>query len=143
MVRKKGKNKTKYILIFLIVFLLSISATAFVYSRYKIVDVKYIPIEFSVGDVIGLTIDTDRLHFGRIPAGSGAIRKINITNNKEFDVKVNIGYSSEDMNWVNIGDNGFILNPQEEKIIKIMVNVPKWAQNGNYTANLKIMMLRP
>jgi hypothetical protein len=42
-----------------------------------------------------------------------------------------------------VKDNGFILSSGEERLTKIMVNVPRWAPDGNYTGKLKITMLRP
>jgi hypothetical protein len=143
MIKRKNQNKTiRLVLTLIIVSLLFISITSFIYFKYKVVQIKYIPIDFEVGKVVGLTTDTDALHFGRIPSGGKALRQLNITNNFEHDVKINIKYYSNDMDWVIIKENGFYLTPSENKMVNIGIDVPINAIDKKYNATLKIIMLK-
>ncbi|MCK5107228.1 MAG: hypothetical protein KAQ83_00720 [Nanoarchaeota archaeon] len=136
------KNLLKNLLIILIIVILTIAITSIVYYKYKVVQVNYIPLNFKVGKVIGLTTDTDALHFGRIPRGSGGIRQINVTNDLEYDIKINLKYYSEDMDWVSFKDNGLILKPDENNLFSISVNVPINAIEKEYNATVKMIILR-
>lgn len=139
---KNIKNNLFYMFIIITIIGLSIAGTTFFYYNYKVVQVNHIPIDFEVGDIIGLTIDTDALHFGRIPPGKDVMRKVNIQNQNDFSIKCNLDYSSDNIDWINLKESNFILNINESKEVPIWINVPHSAEYKNYTANLRIVMLR-
>lgn len=140
--KKQIKNNYIKIAILITVILVSMGITSLIYSKYKIVQVNYVPLDFMVGDSIGFNLDNDALHFGILPKSSAASRSFNLTNNYEYPVKINIKFDSSNVDWISIGKNGFILQPNEIKGVPISLTIPSNAEEKQYNATLKIVMLR-
>lgn len=132
------------ILVLISVIILSASATAFFYFNYGVAGSKVIPIDFEVGDVIGMTTDTDALHMGRIPSGNGAMRQLNITNDYEFKIRLywKAELNDEAEEWISSRMGETEINPGESRIVWINVNVPAGTEDGIYKGNIKIFFIR-
>ena len=132
----------KTILILMIVALITIAITTIFYNQYKIVKTQTINVDFEIGEDIGFNIDTDALHFGRIPTGSSSTRKLNMTNNYNFDIKVNFKPSEELDGVVIARENNKILSPGEIHLFWIDAKAPQNPEKQYYNGTLKITFLR-
>ncbi len=89
-----------------------------------------------VGDKIGFNLDTDKLWFGIIPPGAGGSRNMSISNNYDVPIKVRLAASGDLAKWVGISNettNPFILQPNETKNVKIIINIPSYLNKSNIT----------
>jgi len=136
--------KENHIFILLLVAaLVSITFTILFYSFYKIADVKEINMSLIVGDHIGFDVDTEKLTFGMVkPAGSSSTRYIDLSNKKDYPLRVYINFYGSLAECVSVSENYFILNPGEEKKLSFSAIAPRNAAYGNYTGKAKFVFKR-
>lgn len=92
----------------------------------------------------GINIDTDVIHFGRLPIGAAATRHLNITNSHNFSVFFYITEDNSKLSEiVGIGPNYFVLKPNENRIVSVAASVPDGFKPGNYTGKVDIMVRVP
>ncbi len=127
----------KYILMILILLILILPMLL---VRYFVKDYNEIKMDIRITDAntIGVNSDTDGLHFGRIPKGSNAFRKIHVYTEKCNKCKVSLVKTGDFKGWITISKNNFyIYNNKTEEVI-LNVNVPLDARMGDYNGTLKI-----
>ena len=136
--------KKNYIFILLLITaLISITATILFYSFYKIVDVKEIDMTLIVGDHAGLDVNTEKLSFGMVmPTGSSCTRYVNLSNKKDYSLKVYILFFGSFAEEVSVSENYFILNSGEGKKLSFSAIAPKNAAYGNYTGKARFVFKR-
>ena len=85
-IRKRMEMKTsKLIVLLLSVFLLVSSITLIIYSyKFQRLDVRTIPVDVYVDHQIGINVDTDSFHFGKVPPGGNSKKEFEIRNQKNF-----------------------------------------------------------
>jgi len=133
--KKLFLNKQLF-LIMIILLIIIISSFLIVYNP-TLYETKQIDMYLTVGNYTGFNVDTDAIYFGTImPSGRGT-RIINITNSNQISI-VNIKSYGELKEWIYISENNFILNPNEDKTVNVMVYVPKNIEYKDYKGVLKI-----
>ena len=132
-----GKQKRKVILA--IIVLASIFATILIYPYFYPADVKEIDIYLKVSNYTGFNVNTSAVFFGTIIPSGMASRDIIVTNEDAEAHKVNIKIQGELNNWITISENGFSLESEQNRTIKLTLSVPYNAEYGNYTSKVKII----
>ena len=127
-------------------FLFSVGATLIYFNGYILVEKKVVPIDFEAvqGNKIGLTVDTDALHFGKIPVGSGGSRYFVVRNQADFDMSVNIGIKADFYSWIYIPPEQqyFVLSPDNESRITVKLSIPKDAEAKQYNGSMIVLFKR-
>ena len=149
--QRKAKDKKKvitvkknhfFILLFIIA-IISITATILFYSFYIIADVREFNMSLIVGNHTGFDVDTEKISFGMItPTGSSCTRFIDLSNKKDYPLKVYINFYGYLAEWVTVSDNYFILKPGDEKKLSFSATAPKAAAYGNYTGTARFVFKR-
>jgi hypothetical protein len=129
-------KKTIATLIFVVV--ASVVLTNVIYDYLTVVDSKELKMYLTVSDYVGFNVDPSALFFGTTLKGGKASRDVIVTNDFNLALKVDIHAFGELTKWVYVSDNGFLLQPDENKTVKVSVAVPKDVNFGNYTGILKI-----
>lgn len=89
---------------------------------------------------IKFNVDTDAIHFGGVPPGGFAEKKITVTAQKRSKAYVYV--NSDLTKWITITPEEFQLMPGESKEITITVYVPKNATKGTYEFEIAIAFFR-
>ncbi len=133
--------KISYALLCIIVALVSVIATAAVYSIYTTYKVEIIAIDYEVPTdiVLGFNVDVDALHFGEIPRGSTSLRQITVQYHRDARV---IMYPLGIEN-IYMGRNNFVMPKDTPTTINITVTIPTNATPGKYKGKLKTVFKRP
>ncbi len=131
-------NKNKLYIILAIIILLSIGITQILYSYYKSPHVFYMNYTFLVGDALGLTIDTDALHMGRMTPGGASARNVEITNTFGYRTNVRISLHGDKTEWMSVSETEFMLEKNSNKTIGFAVSPPKDVSHGNYSGYIMI-----
>ena len=139
-------KQNKFIILAITLFLFSIGATLLYFNTYILIDKKVVPIDFEVvhDKAIGINVDADALHFGKIPAGGGSMRFIVARNQADFDMEVSIGCDAEFKSWIEVTEEQqkFILHPNETEKIRISLKIPKTAEEKIYNGSLIVLFKR-
>src|SRR3989344_5278078 len=137
----KSKRNMNWILIFAaLIILLSVVSLVLSFIKYlnKPIEKREFEVKFSVeSGRAGFDINGTALTFGIIPPGSGGIRKIDIENKYEFPIKVKFFVSKNLENYMNFPQK-IILEREQKETVSININVPRNAEQTNYTGIFKI-----
>ena len=125
--------KIKYI-----IFLISLIILIPFFVRYLLVDLEVFQTSVNVGGYLGFTTENDDLFFGTIPPGGIAQRDLEIRNAYCNKCLVVIKTEGSNSNWIQISDNKFKINQNENKPVNITVTVPEGTLEGNYNGTMKI-----
>jgi len=127
-------DKKRFLIIILLIIVLS---SVFIIYNTVSYDTKKLDMHLMVGNYTGFNVDTDAIYFGTImPFGIGT-RIINVANSNQTSI-VDIKAYGELKGWIYVSENNFILKPNEEKTVKVMVYVPENAKYKDYEGALKI-----
>lgn len=129
----------KAVTILVLLISVSISMTIFVYNYLTVVDVKEFGMYLTVESYAGFNVGTEAIFFGTIPPGGGGSRNITLRNGYNIPLRIDIQAFGDLSRWVYVSENGFILQPDENKSVKVTTLVPGDAKFGNYTGSLKII----
>ena len=133
---KKKKNKTTYLIGAAIVFV----SILFVFFYFKSIEVKELKMDAEVTcpKCAGFNLNTDAVHFGKVPLGGSAVRNITIQGDSK-NHKVVLKAYGELAKWVSTTQNDFKLNAWETRgDIALVLKVPKDAEMRKYEGTLKI-----
>lgn len=138
--KEGGYPRNKVILLVVCVILVTIVIAGFVYNIVSVFDMQRYSYHINVSEKgeIGLNIDTDALYFGKIPHGGSGYRYIDIVNSHAKPLKILITFSGDGSEWIAPEDNGFVLNPAQNRSIAIIANIPDDAQLGEYAGTMSI-----
>ena len=104
--------------------------------------VKEIPISIQIGPYVGLDVNGTALTFGKVPRGSTSVKKIIISNLKDYEVKVVFKAYGETEQFIKYEDNGIILKPYEAKEVSIFATAPLNSEYKEYIGVLKVYALK-
>lgn len=136
-------KKNHFFILLLVIALISITATILFYSFYVIEDVREFNMSLIVGDHAGFDVDTEKLAFGMVsPGGNSCTRFIDLSNKKDYPLKIYINFYGDFADWVSVSNNYFILNPGEEKKLSFSASAPGDAAYGNYTGKVRFVFKR-
>ncbi|MFC1691776.1 hypothetical protein ACFL0W_06370 [Nanoarchaeota archaeon] len=137
--RSEGFSLKKTAFLMVIIALITIGAVSIFYAFYVIDLVRIIPMDLEVTDYIGVTGDTDALHFGATRPGGGATRFIILSNPKDCHVSVHLEFSGELGKRAKTLDYDFILAPNESRKIAVQVSATSAEVGSKYYGELKIV----
>ncbi len=134
----------KLIILILIIFFVIVGATSFTYYFMHKPEIIIVKMDLKVedADLIGVNSDIDALHFGTLPPASGGTRMINVSNNQDYNLKVEVILEGELAPWVTVTPNPLILEPQETFALVFEVSVPGGAEEKIYTGTIYIIQRR-
>lgn len=131
------KNDRKKFLFLLGIVVFSVICTNLVLDYFvsqQIIDYK---MHMIVGDHIGFDLNRKVITFGMVTPSGTATRYIDLSNG-EHNNKVRVTAFGELAKWVTLSENDFVLQPYENKSLKISVFAPADVEFGNYTGSLRI-----
>jgi hypothetical protein len=109
----------------------------------SVVRTQEIMMDVYIEDRIGLTADTDALHFGIVMPGGGARRKLTLDNHENYPASVTIESYGDIKEWVTVSENDFIINPLSSKRISVSLSVPVDEKLHSYkNGTLKLIFRR-
>ena len=121
--------------------LLAAFSTYFYRQTFVVLAQRTIPADVVVKGVGGLNLDTDRLHFGGVPPGDYAQRKIHISYTRDSHVQIMV--KGDLAQFTSISENDFFLPANERKDINFTASIPENTTFGNYTGTIFLTFLRP
>lgn len=139
--KHKKKNK-KIILVLLAILFISSAGFIFYNSSYNIAATKEAEMFIFVGENIGFDVNESYVHFGLVRPGGISEKTVNVSNFYEMPLKVYIRLTGDFSKWISIGENNFILQKDESRLVKLQANVPKGAEFGNYTGKILVIFRR-
>ncbi len=142
---KKRPKKFKLLIFFsVIVVLISIFVLTFSYLSLKSrpIFAKEYDIYFEVKEGrAGFDINNTFLTYGILPPGGVGVRKIDVENKFDFEVKAKF-YISKDLFMYSSFPLELRLIEGEKQTIEVSINVPKEAEEKNYTGKFRIEFYR-
>jgi uncharacterized membrane protein len=94
--------------------------------------------KFIAGAIMGFDLSPGYLNFGQIIPGSGAQRKINITNTFGRPTRTEIIIKGEVSSCVEVSKNNIILQPNQTKEVTFSCIVPRGTEYGEYPGEIII-----
>ncbi len=125
-----------------ILIILMIPLLVYAYYSFVFVQTKEIRMLIKVDEVIGINVENSSLNFGRTYPGSLVYRKVNLTNNFNFPVRVSILNAGEISDFVYVSENNFLLAPDELRQVTYYVDVPMDAEYRNFTGKSRVIFKR-
>jgi len=109
-----GKNNILFSsMVFLLFFFV------FIHNYYYLVE--EIPINIKIGEQFTVDLDPSKgIYFPEIPQGMVVSTAINISNNADYSK--NFKLKVEEVSFVSLSDNNFIIKSGENKEVKVLVN---------------------
>ncbi len=121
-------KKKNMVLLLIAVLCIGIIGSVLIYT-YSFVERKFeIDMHATVDKVIGFNVGTDKVWFGSVPPGQRSDRAVIIKGNPDHPVKVVFKVSGPISKYVTVQDNGFILQPGQNRNITLQFTAPE-----NYT----------
>ena len=139
-IEKNNKKSNLMIFLSIIVILISIIALIFSFVNYlnKLIEVKeYEVIFFVESGRAGFDLNSTALTFGIIPPGGGGTRKIDIENSYDFPIKVKFLVSENLADYMEL-PKGMFLESGQKETVSININMPRNAEQTNYTGKFRI-----
>ena len=133
-------NTKKLLIVLIAVGLIGFVTTFYFRPFYETYEIREIEMRLEVAKKLGFNTNTDMLNFGANSPGNTAKRFMDISFPKE--TQVIIEFEGDLAKWVSANNNSFILEPNKEKHIEFLANIPKNADNGNYTGKVKFYFKR-
>ena len=141
--RRKVKGTTVALLLIGII-IITIMITAKVYSlAHGVIRTETLGMDLIVakGSTIGVNVDTDAIHFGKVQPGAGSTKHLNLTNTFDFPVSV-LMRPSGDISWFIPGDIYVIMQPHTQIQYTLGLSVPMGTVPRTYTGEYHITYRR-
>lgn len=135
-------KRRNFFVLFIIIVILASFTTFFIIEKSRIVQVEIYLMDVGVVDtgIVGVNVDADGFHFGKLGRGGSSSRELMIKDVEE-DVLVTIAKKGEIADWVS-NPNNFIMKKGEERNITLSISIPADAPLGNYTGEAIITLRR-
>lgn len=124
--RLKVQNRKKTIAILIPVALATFLLTSFAYWIVNIEPVylvKEMKMDIYIQQITGINVDTDAIHFGILPPGSGGMRTM-IVETGEFRSLITLQHSGDISEWIHVTKNNFILEPYQNTTVDVYLTIP-------------------
>ncbi|MFH1173884.1 MAG: hypothetical protein V1725_02000 [archaeon] len=119
---------------------LTIAATAIVFSTINVMDVKTTGLTLQVKEKYAWNLDADAIHFGGGPPGTVQERKFNLTTTNPTYVSIHV--NGDISKYVTVLENDFLLMPGELKRVSIKAKVPEKPTQEWYNGTLIVYFKR-
>ena len=132
-------NKTKLILLIILLVIFSSIATAVIYFNNEVYQIRSLPMMVEVKNKIGIGLyGGEQLNFGIVPRGGASALTFNITSSK--DVNILVLKKGNIAGFITLSENNFLLRKNELKRIETSLRIPMNAEFGNYSGRLIIIL---
>ena len=132
-------NKTKLILLIILLVIFSSIATAVIYFNNEVYQIRSLPMMVEVKNKIGIGLyEGEQLNFGIVPRGGASTLIFNITSSK--DVNILVLKKGNIAGFITLSENNFLLRKNELKRIETSLRIPMNAEFGNYSGGLIIIL---
>ena len=132
-------NKTKLILLIILLVIFSSIATAVIYFNNEVYQIRSLPMVVEVKNKIGIGLyGGEQLNFGIVPRGGASTLIFNITSSK--DVNILVLKKGNIAGFITLSENNFLLRKNELKRIETSLRIPMNAEFGNYSGRLIIIL---
>ena len=143
MQKKDGSKKIKenifyYIILFIIVILVAFSLYIWMSRPLK---VQTLDVSFTVGDTIGVDLNSSLVSFGRVLREGSAVRNVIVKNEYDYPVKIDIFVSKDISEYVSVSSY-FVILPGEEIRIPINLKIPEDMEFGEYSGKIKFEFIK-
>ena len=91
--------------------------------------------------LVGVNTDTDAIHFGKVPKGSGSQRILTLENNDNRPHTIVIKTFGNISGFVFVTENNFVMGPGTIKNVTIMAKVPENTNEGYYDGVLQAIFM--
>lgn len=137
---RKSKNFLFWFSIFLFVISLLVFCFFLFLRFYLILEVKEVPVSFSIGEKVGFDLNQTHLTFGVMPLGVSFSRNIQIENNYDFPIVVNLDAKGNVSDFL-FFEKSFVLEKGEVKKIGISVD-SSGGELGSYSGKIMVEFRR-
>jgi hypothetical protein len=126
---KKRSDARRPFLLLMAIAVLAMATSGAAFGAYymlfqtQIYDVIEFPMDVYVDNVVGVNVDTDMVHFGIVPPGNSAGRKMTVTAGG-FRTLVTFESTGDIAPWVTISENNIPLESGENATVMIDIAVP-------------------
>lgn len=133
MEKKKEKNqKSRKIWIWLTLILIVVALIVIIWNFVNSpIDVRILETKFYVSDRGGFEINTTALTFGKLSPGGSSSKKVYVSNERNFSVRIEI-FASENIAYLLSMEHEIILQPSENKTLGFNLYVPNNMSFGEY-----------
>jgi len=112
--------------------MIALAAVAFWYTELRpIIRHQDMLMDVYVDASAGMNIDTDAIHFGKVPPGATSGRRMLVSGGDQR-TQVTFETSGQLSGWVSVSENNFILEPHQNKSVDINLAVPATAHAPDY-----------
>lgn len=129
----KKKNK---LLIAGVIVLFIISSVLLIFNGVKVYQYS-----FTVGNSIGLNVDTDKIYFGTVPVGERSRRTLVIKNTNHKSV-VRIKSFGDLSDHLYTSENNFVMEKDETKEINLFMITDQNTKYGKYAGNVVFLFTK-
>lgn len=135
---KRLNNLTVRQMLFLLIalILLSSSITFFIYTHYTLLGVFSLNYEFKAAQNMGLNTDIDALRFGKIIPGNSGERKIDISNNYGFPIKLSSRIEGQYAKAIVSEPKNIVVPQSENRTIIFTIALPEDIPLGTYNGTI-------
>lgn len=133
---KKRINKSRLIIILIIVFLITATLAQFLYFYLNGTKQKQVyDMKVQVADYVGFSTDTYEMNFGAVTPGGGSKKNLDISADEP--TRVDIILEGELAPWVSVSENNFVFEGSKTIIFSLVV--PEDAEYGGYSGKAIII----
>ncbi len=90
------------------------------------------------GQHAGLDIRNDLLYFGKVSRGGESMRQLQLRNHDSRPLRITFHAKGPFASYLYVPENGYVLQPQEERIFNVFVRVPQDAPLGSFVGKLTV-----
>lgn len=136
-------KKTNLILLLAIAVFLTIGMVSIYYGSFKVIAVKNYDMHVTVDNKLAFNLgsNNETIFFGRVVPKGTVSKIVNITNNYDAPVKTQYRASGEIVKML-VLPQSLMIDPGVTRSLEFSVSPPENALLGNYTGELKILLLK-
>jgi len=125
------------------VLIAGVAATYFFIQTFLVADIYEIKMDVKVIDEnrVGVTVDTDALHFGKVPREGAGMRNITLDNNDARPHLVKMKAFGNISQFIYVSENDFVMEPKESRNVTVTANPSSDVQTGYYEGTLQIIFM--
>jgi hypothetical protein len=100
--------------------------------------IQRIPMDVQIADVVGFNLNTDAIHFGKVPPGQDAIKTVTLTNLKPYPRTADIVATGQLGAWVTTDEPRVTIPEHSNRSINLTLHAPQDSSFGVYTGTLNV-----
>ncbi len=133
------KKITRFPLFIILAFVVLICSLIAYFYLAGMFEYEKIKMDVTLGDHVGLNLNTDAVHFGNIDIKKlGELtREVVITNNADVPKKVYLFKTGKISKWISFSKTSYLIKSWQNETIAITFTIPAAeTSKGNYSGNL-------